>query len=159
MLATWGTPWPPHQLVLNKLCVQRLDFQHLKKCCMRCLLRYLSVWGCHSCHSPSRRGGNTASHRLASGRWGRMWKALLVSALKHPYLLPGTALPRPITALSTARAKLGRKCALKGLFPRHWDEFSSMRGPSATGESSMETENRFHCLIPFYRRLPQKAHW
>lgn len=151
MLATRGSPWPPHQLVLNMLCVQTW-FQYLKKCYRRCLL---SVWGCHWCHSPSRRVGNMASHRLAIGRWGWMWRALLMSAPKHPSFLTGTGLPRPITAPSTAGAKLGRKCALKGLFPRCWDEFSSMRDPCATGKSTMETE-QVPLSHPFCRHLP---HW
>lgn len=47
----------------------------------------------------------------------------------------------------------------KRLFPRCWDKFPSMRDPSATGKSTMETEHRFHCLIPFYRHLPEKAHF
>lgn len=123
MLATWGTH---SDLLLNLFwtcCVFRDSIFVSEKCCTWCLLRYLSVSGCHSSHSLYRRTqalvGNAANRVLASVMWGEDVETTADLSTKPSISpLPGD---RPSQANYCAQhsrgARLGRKRAVEEAFP------------------------------------------
>lgn len=117
MLATQGTLWPPPSSTCSEHAVcSETWFSVLKKCCMRRLLRYLSVSGCHSSHSPYRRVGNTANHVLANVMWGEDVETTADVSTK-PSLSPhgGQAFPGQLLCSALWRSKAGQEmCCGRG---------------------------------------------
>lgn len=98
----------------------------LKKCCTRCLWRYLSVPGCHSSHSPCRRVGNAANHVLANVMWGEDVETTADVSSK-PSLSPhgGQAFPGQLLCSALWRSKAGQEmCCGRGF--SHGSEMNSL---------------------------------
>lgn len=153
MLATQGTLWPPHQLIPNMLCVQRLDFQYLKNAVRGVCWDSRVSWDVTHPTAPPEGQGTQPTTDWPMEGGGGSGKHCWCQHQSIPISSWGTGLPSQFLC-----SALGRKCAVQEAFPTalRWAPFHE--GSLSTGKSTMETEQVLPSH-PLLQTSPEKAHF